>query len=133
MTALAAAADRPWRSGEETIVGVAAAVRIHQGGIVEIVGGYARSATKAQDKRYFGAALTGADNRTGAAGDLSVRVRRRGVVYMQVVSGSVPSVGAIAYLEDDSTVHDAAGGRSALGRVVGSDDDGVWVDMEDVA
>lgn len=130
MTALAAPADRPWRAGDVAIVGVAASTRIHQGGIVELTGGHAAPATAAAGKRYFGVALESVDNRTGPAGARTVRVRRRGAVYMQFSAGHKPAVGAIAYLDDDSTVGDQAGGHTALGLVVGADDDGVWVDQE---
>ena len=130
MTALSAPADRPWRAGDQLTLGVAATTRIWQGGIVEIAGGYAQSATAGAGKRYYGVALTTADNRTGAAGDVTVTVRRRGAVYMQVTAGDKPVIGDLAYIIDDSTVAATAGGRSALGRTIGADDDGVWVDQE---
>lgn len=131
MTALEAPADRPWRPGDRTEVGVAASTRIWQGAIIEIAGGYAQPATSGGGKTYFGVALTGADNRSGTAGALRVWVRRRVAVYMQYTAGQKPAVGAPAYLDDDSTVDARSTSRSALGRVVGADDDGVWVDMED--
>ena len=130
MTALSAPADRPWRAGDVAIVGVAAATRIFHGGVIEVSAGYATPGTLGSTKRYFGVALETVDNRTGAAGDRTVKVRRRGAVYMQFTAGDKPGIGDLAYLVDDSTVRATAGGNSALGRVVGADDDGVWVDQE---
>lgn len=130
MTALSAPADRPWRGGDVAVVGVAAATRLWHGGVLEMSGGHAVAATSGASKRYFGVALESVDNRTGAAGDRTVKARRRGAVYMQFTSGHKPAVGAIAYLDDDSTVTAASGSRTALGLVIASDDDGVWVDLE---
>lgn len=131
MTALSAPADRPRRPGDRTEVGVAASTRIWQGAIVEIVGGYATAATSGASKSYFGVALRSADNRSGTAGALRIPVLRRGVVYMQYTAGHKPAIGAHAYLADDSTVDARSASASSLGRVVGADDDGVWVDMGD--
>ena len=130
MTALAAPADRPWRAGDVAIVGLAAATRIWHGSVIEMSAGYATPGTLGAGKRYFGVALETVDNRTGAAGDRTIKVRRRGAVYMQFMSGDKPAIGDLAYLVDDSTVRATSGGNSALGRVVGADDDGVWVDQE---
>lgn len=130
MTALSAPADRPWRAGDVATVGVAAATRIFHGGVIETSADHATPATAGTNKRYFGVALETVDNRTGAAGARTVKVRRRGAVYMQFLDGDKPGIGDLAYLVDDSTVCATESGKSALGRVVDADDDGVWVDQE---
>ena len=120
--------ERPWRAGTITRVPVAAATRIFAGAIVEAdAAGRLVRATKGAGKHYLGYALEEGDNRNGAAGALTIDVRISGVVHVAATAGHIPLVGALAYVEDDTTVHSGMSGRSALGRVVGSDTDGVWV------
>ena len=121
--------SRPWRDGEIVeAVGVQAAKAVYAGGILEIdATGHVKPATKAADKTYFGAAMTGADNSRGAAGAATVRVRRRATVLLEKSGTAVR--GKAAYVVDDQTVTDVKTGASKVGQIVGDDDDGVWVDM----
>lgn len=130
MTALAADVDRPVREGL-VVAGVPlqAGVRVRQGSLLEIdAAGRVRPAAKGQGKTYFGVALGPADNTGGAAGALSVDVRRRATVHMAKTGTAVR--GKKAYAADDNTVTDASAGATACGRIVDADDDGVWVELD---
>ena len=123
---------RPTRAGA-TIdgVGVQASARVYAGGVVEIDGsGHVKPGTKAASKQYFGIALTGADNTSGAAGAKTVSVLRRQTVALK--QSGTAAVGKMGYLVDDQTVTDVSTTASKVGRIVAVGTDGVWVDMADL-
>ncbi|KAI3478156.1 hypothetical protein L1887_59947 [Cichorium endivia] len=70
------------------------------------------------------------DNRGGAAGATQVEIRH-GKAFLWANDGTVTQAHLFkpAYIVDDETVAaaDAGGTRSAAGRIVGIDADGVWV------
>ena len=123
---------RPTRDGAVATVPVAANTRIFQGALVELdSAGRATPATKGANKVYLGVALEPADNRAsapsgGAAGAINVTVRCQGTVHLKT-TGTAPVRGRPAYVEDDETVGSVASSATSLGRVIGTDDDGVWV------
>lgn len=119
MAALSEDLKREWREADILVCEAQAGARVFQGSVLEVdADGRVAPATKAANKVYVGWALEPADNRNGAAGALSVSVRRRGAVRLAVKSGESADVGDVAYAEDDGTVSVTSGGNSRLGRVV---------------
>ena len=127
MTALTANQSTLLRDGKQFEYGVkSGASKIYQGALVQANGNFAEPAAKAASKTFLGIALL--DAVAGASdGANKVTCRRRVAAKFKTVSGQVPGLNATAYVEDDQTVHDTATGRSALGKVVDVESDGVWV------
>ena len=131
MTALAENVSRAFRPGDVVNLPVAAGAHVRQGGFLEYdaAGHVAPAAKGTSAELYAGVALEPADNRNGAAGAMSVSVRRRGAFRFAVLGTAVP--GKLAQLEDDNTVTDDAAGREPCGLIVAADGaDHVWVDIE---
>lgn len=80
---------------------------------------------------YLGRAEEAVDNTNGAAGAKTVLIRRR-KAFKWSNDGSVTQAHLLktAYIVDDATVAatDGEGTRSAAGRIVGIEGDGVWVE-----
>lgn len=125
--------SRDWRDGELfEDCPLAAGSRVFAGSIVEIdAAGNLSRAAKAANKTYFGFAVTGGDNTGGSAGDVKITVRRKATVLLAKTGTAVR--GQAAYIADDQTVTDVAAGASKVGRIVATDDDGVYVDMSEVS
>ena len=121
MAAQTADAERRWRNGD-LVEGVPlqAAAKVYQGSVVEIDGsGDVKPGAKAANKTYFGVAVTGGDNTAGAAGAVTIKVRRKATVLLAKTGTAVR--GKAAYLADDQTVTDVATGASKVGRIVDVD------------
>lgn len=121
-------------AGELITVPVAAGAKIYAGALVAASAtGYAQPGGVAATLTYLGRAEQYADNTGGAAGAITVQVRRKRAFYWQN-SGTDPvtqaSLGKTAYIVDDQTVSATNGGntQSAAGIVVGLDANGVWID-----
>lgn len=121
-------------AGELITVPVAAGAKIYAGALVAASAtGYAQPGGVATTLTYLGRAEQYADNTGGAAGAITVQVRRKRAFYWQN-SGTDPvtqaSLGKTAYIVDDQTVSATNGGntQSAAGIVVGLDANGVWID-----
>ena len=126
MAALAAGYSRPFRDAQVIVRPVQRNQRIFQGSLVEIDGdGRVRGATKADNVRYVGVAEHDADNRGGAAGAISVSIRRGIAAHFKTIGTA--EIGKDGFAEDDNTVSDSDNGRSLVGRIIDSDSDGVWV------
>ena len=125
--------DRPWRGHPGQLIDnvpLAASATVYAGAIIEIDGsGNVAKAAKGADKVYFGVAVTGGKNGT-TAGETKITVRRKATVHLKKTGTAVR--GKAAYVADDQTVTDVATGASKVGRIVDTDDDGVWVDMDAV-
>jgi hypothetical protein len=125
--------DTPLKAGEIIALPVAAATKINGGTLVALnATGYAAPATKAAALKILGRAEESADNTAGAAGAVTVLARRKAVFkYANSASDSLTQadVGGTAYAEDDSTVCKTATGASAVGKILGVEDDGVWVEI----
>lgn len=116
---------------------VAAAVAIWQGAIVALKTAsgstYAQGATTATGLTVVGIAGGTADNRTGAAGALSVDVQTG--VFLLDIDGSDPvtlaNIGATVYATDDHTIAATNGSntKSAVGTLFDIDaaSGGAWV------
>lgn len=114
---------------------VAANVEIHGGGIMQLVGGYAKPAAAGASGPVPGVAEESVDNRGGAAGAKVVHVRGS-VEYEEFLftnSSVAPvaqaDVGSPCYVEDDHTVtsDDDDGDNARAGLVTGVVPEGVWV------
>jgi len=129
-------ADRktPMKDAELIAVPVAANAVIGAGKIVVAnSGGYAAPGSTATTLTYLGRADEAVDNTGGANGDKTVLVRRK-KAFKFANSGADPvtqaGLGKTCYIVDDQTVAatNGTGTRSAAGKVVGLESDGVWVE-----
>ena len=127
MGALAKNIARASRGGEVVESTLAASTEVFGGSLLEYNAGKVKPAAKAANKVIAGVALAGAES--GAADTVKVPVRRRGTFHFAKSGTAV--VGEVAYIVDDDTVTDVAAGSSKVGRIVDSDDDGVWVELTD--
>jgi hypothetical protein len=113
---------------------VAASAVIFAGSIVCVnAGGFAVEGDTDPDLIYMGRAEHAVDNTGGADGDVSVLVRNDST--FQFANSAIDPVtqanlGMLCWVEDNQTVAatDGTGTRSACGRVVGIDSEGVWVE-----
>ena len=106
--------NTPTRSGDGLAPPVAAATKIELGHIVcANATGFAVEGSEDANLTALGLATKTVDNSAGADGDLKAEV------------------GKTVYIEDAYTVSktDNAGARSAAGKCVEVDDDGVWVEI----
>lgn len=131
--ALTADRNTPHKDGELIAVPMAANAVAFAGGIaVANATGYAAPGSTATTLTYLGRFEEAKNNTGGADGAKSVLVRR-GQAFKWKNSGADPvtqaSLGKVCYIVDDETVAATNGTntRSAAGKVVGIDSDGVWV------
>ena len=122
----------PRRSGDLVSMPVAADTVIADGALVVAKAGYAAPGERAEGLAYLGRADQRADNFEGAAGALTVLIRRTGTFRWQNAPGAdavtLADLGATAYIFDDRTVTRTAAGASPAGMILGVDGHGVWVD-----
>ena len=90
-------------------------------------------ATAAANLRFVGVAIEPADNRTGAAGAISVTARIRGCFRFAAGAGRTITPGEECRQLDDNTVTDDAAVGSRVGRCVAADAEGVWVVLDSMA
>ena len=97
---------------------VIAADRIYEGAALGDAGPGNIRPLEAADA-FVGFAYAEADNTTGSAGDVNVRVRQKGIVQIPVtgVTG-VTDLGVSVYASDDDTFTLTAAGNSIIGKVV---------------
>jgi hypothetical protein len=103
-------------------VPIAANVKIWQGALCMIDGGYLKPAAAATGKKVVGRSATTYDNTGGAAGAITCEVERGTFGWDIGTSGDAiaqANVGAVVYAIDDHTVGltDGTGTRSAAGIV----------------
>lgn len=125
--------NTPMRSGDQVSHPVAAGKKIHAGALVVLnASGDAEPGSTATTLTAAGMAEEAVDNSDGGAGAVSVPVRR-GVFKYRNHSDAVTraEVGKTCYIVDDETVAktDGTGTRSAAGKVIDLDSDGVWVEL----
>lgn len=103
MTTLAVNAPRTWSLGEIEDYPVIASDIIYDGAAVGLVSGtgHARPLTTAD--RFVGFAIEKADNSTGAAAAINVKVRAKGCVQLSVTGAVITDVGQPVYAADDDT------------------------------
>ena len=131
--ALTADRNTPHKDGEVISVPVAANAKIFGGALtVANATGFAAPGSVATTLTYLGRAEEYVDNTGGADGAKSVTIRRNKAFKFknhaadQIVQADL---GKVCYIVDDETVAKTNGGatRSAAGKVVGIETDGVWV------
>ncbi|WP_160286835.1 hypothetical protein [Pseudomonas knackmussii] len=120
------------KATEVLVVPVAAAKKIFAGALVMASAtGYATPGATATGQTYLGRAEEYVDNSSGADGDATVEIRRN-KAFKWANDGSITQAHLMqtAYIVDDETVAatDGTSTRSAAGRIVGIDADGVWVE-----
>ncbi len=116
MTTLAADTNRVFELGDINELPVIASDIIYAGSAVGDNGsGYARPLV-AGDK-FKGFADKKADNATGAAGDVNVRVKAKGRIQLSITSLVVGDLGKRVYASDDNVFTLTAGSNSEVGFV----------------
>lgn len=102
MTTLAADSQRPYELGDVNEFAVIASDIIYEGAAVGIVtaSGHARPLTSAD--KFVGFAEKKADNSSGAAAAINVRVRKRGEIELSVTGAVITDVGQPVYAQDDN-------------------------------
>lgn len=103
MTTLAADVARYFEGGDRNEIPVIASDIIYEGAAVGIVdaSGHARPLTTAD--RFVGFAEEKADNSSGAAAAINVRVRESGKAKLAVTGALITDVGQPVYASDDNT------------------------------
>lgn len=130
MAALTAARNTKERAGEVFDFPVAASTTIHMGSLVALNAGYAAPGATATGRIAVGRAEESVT--AVAAGSVSVRVKTGIFKFGNSAAGDAiaqADAGADCYIVDDQTVAktDGTGTRSAAGKIVAIDSDGVWV------
>lgn len=134
MSALTADRNTPLKDGELIGVPVAASVKIFAGSLVAAnSSGFATPGAVATTLTYLGRAESTADNTGGANGAITVMVRRKKAFKFANHGADLvvqADLGKTCYIVDDQTVAKTNGGstRSAAGKVLGVEADGVWVE-----
>ena len=102
MTTLSVNTPRTHIIGDINEFGVIASDIIYEGAAVGLVdaSGYARPLTSAD--RFAGFAESKADNSTGSAGDINVRVKKKGAVKLSVTGAVITDIGLPVYAQDDN-------------------------------
>lgn len=130
MTALAADRNTPYQDGYDISVKVAAATTIYAGSIVMAnASGYAIPGATATGLVCLGRAEAAVTN-AGSAGDETLVVRRGKAFKFANDGGDAvvqADLGKTCYITDDQTVSHTSTGKTAAGKVLGIDTDGVWV------
>lgn len=134
MAALTADRNTPFKDGESIAVPVAANAVIHAGALVVAdATGYAAPGSAATTLTYLGRAESAVDNAGGADGAKTVTVRRKKAFkWANLAADAVTQaeLGKTCYVADDQTVAktNGTGTRSAAGKVMQIESDGVWVE-----
>jgi hypothetical protein len=117
MTTLAANSKRTFYEGDQSNYPVIATDIIYEGAAVgENGSGYARPL--AAGDPFLGFAARKADNALGAAGDVNVEVRTRGIVKLAIASIAITANDRPAvYASDDDTFTLTVGSNSLIGYV----------------
>lgn len=132
MTALTQDRNTHKRVGNRFSLLMAAGAKIFAGSIVMLnATGYATKGATATGQICAGRAEEQVDNTNGADGALSIDVISDVFKFANNGDITIAHIGDTCYIVDDQTVAatDGTGTRSAAGKVVGVDSDGVWVRM----
>lgn len=116
MTTLAANLKRVYEFNEDPILNdipMVASDIIYEGAAVGETSGIARPFTSGDD--FLGFAVAKADNSSGAASAITVRVRQQGTVKLTIAGTLAASdLGAPIYLTDDNTFSKTNGGSDTV-------------------
>lgn len=139
MTALTAPRNTPQRQLDKVADPVAAATKIQAGGIVCLdASGNAVPGSTSAALKSRGVAFRSVDNSGGAAGDETVESQKGCFYFGNSATDAIDraDIGGTAYIEDDQTVAASNGDtgsgatRSAAGKIVDVDANGVWVKFD---
>lgn len=134
MAALTADRNTPKQAAQQIGVPVATGVKIFAGSLVALnAAGFAAPGITAATLTYLGRAAETVDNVAGANGAKTVRVDRKDAYKFANHAADLivqADLGKTCYIVDDQTVAKTNGGatRSAAGKIVGIEADGVWVE-----
>jgi len=126
--------NTPFKDGEIIPVPVAASTRIYAGALVVAnASGFAAPGSVATTLTYLGRAEESVDNSAGANGDKTIAVRRKKAFKWKNHGADAlvqADLGKTVYIVDDETVAKTNGTntRSAGGKLVQFEADGVWVE-----
>ncbi len=126
-----AAINTPQRAGLITNLPLAAATIVFGGTIGAIdANGRIVPGSDTAGLRVLGRIEDTVNNSAGSAGDLSVNVQAGVFQWKNSGTNAVDpnDVGKICFVEDDITVAETTTNKVPAGRVIGVDNDGVWVD-----
>lgn len=116
MTTLAANTPRAYELGDENDLPVIASDIIYEGAAVgDNASGYARPLVAGDPFRGF--ALAKADNSAGSAGDINVKVRRRGDVQLTISGVAITDVGKDVFASDDNAFTLTQSTNTRIGKV----------------
>ncbi|MEN6439781.1 MAG: hypothetical protein ABFD97_14495 [Syntrophobacter sp.] len=133
MAALSADRKTTYREGVEIEYRVAGGAKIFAGSLVCInTAGYALPGADTANFKFIGVATEQADNTSGANGDISVRVRRKGIFRLGASAMAITDIGVAVRVSDDQTVAKSTSNSVACGTVaefISATEVGVDVDM----
>jgi len=133
MAALTADRNTPTRKSDLIELPAAAAKKFFAGALVALdANGRATPGATTTTLRGLGRCEAAVDNSAGAAGDVTVKIRRGGFRWNNSASGDLitaADIGTDCYIVDDQTVAKTNGTstRSVAGKIVDVDALGVWV------
>lgn len=129
--ALSADRNTPRRDGEQFEYPVIASDIIYAGSIVFLdTAGNAEPASAATGKICAGVAQEQADNSTGLAAAIKVKVRAGCFLLKNGETITKAHIGDVCYANDDETVYRTSTGRSVVGAIVDVESAGVWVSIQ---
>lgn len=131
MSALAAARQTDRKEGDLLAIGLTAAGKVYQGGLVcRATDGYLAAAAATSGFRFTGVAYESKDNTSGADGDLVARVYRKGLFLFDIASATVTDIKKKVWVGDDQTVT-LTPGKVFCGVIEAVESSTkVWVDIE---
>ena len=102
-TTLAANTPRDYEQGDISEYAVIASDILYEGSAIGLVNasGHARPLTSVD--KFVGFAESKADNSSGSAADINVRVKKRGKIQLSVTGAVITDVGLPVYASDDNT------------------------------
>lgn len=116
MTTLAKDSPRTYELGDIQEYGVIASDIIYEGAMVGLNGsGHARPLVA--DDPFAGFAIAKADNSTGAAAAINVRVQKRGAVKFSISGLAITDVGKDVFASDDDVMTLTQGTNTRIGYV----------------
>ena len=134
--ALTAPRNTPAKKADQLGVPMATGVKIYAGSIVAAnASGYATPGATAATLTALGRAAETVDNTAGANGAKTVLIdRKEAFKFANYASDAVTQaeLGKTCYIVDDFTVAKTSNSnaRSAAGKVLGVESDGVWVEFQ---
>lgn len=133
MAALTSDRKTTYRKGIEIEYKVAAGAKIYAGSIVCVnASGYAAPGADTAGFKFVGIAGEQADNSSGANGDITVRVRRKGIFRLTASGMAITDICAAVKVSDDQTVAKTTTNSVACGTIaefISATQVGVDIDM----